>query len=181
MTPVSERDLAQFGAVDVDPAAQQAHLVAGHAVGVVARGWKLTEAYLGAVDWPSEDGSEDIRGGIECRSADADQPFITFAGAWAAAMWMCQCQDADFKDATHAALVDNTNGIAGRFETHVALLNGVAAQLGYSRVGRAWKVKWDDELSPLYPAMREIAELLIDGHSVTHEDVQAAVDRCRND
>jgi hypothetical protein len=42
---------------------------------------------------------------------------------------------------------------------------------------RDWEYEWSDELDLLWPAVCEVAALLIDGQPVTHDDVLAAVER----
>jgi hypothetical protein len=133
------------------------------------------------VDW-SKDESADTGGGTQHRSRYADQPFVTFAGPWATAMWDVEHDDDvdDIYEALEYAWDDSSDGDTDKYEKRVAELEGYAAELGFSRIGRAWECNWNNELEDLWPAIREVAEMLLDGQPVTHEKVQAAVDRCRD-
>jgi hypothetical protein len=181
LTSVPEPDPALVAALNARVTARGAHHEAGHAVAAVARGGKLKRISLGTVDWSTPDGSADTNGFTVHETAYAEQPFVTFAGPVAEAWWAVEHDDDvdDLSEALEYAWLNNTDGDTAKYEYRVAMLEGVAAQLGFSRVGRAWEDEWFDGLEPLRPAVREVAALLIDGDSVTHEVVQAAVDRCR--
>jgi len=45
---------------------------------------------------------------------------------------------------------------------------------------RGCEADWVDNLSPLWPAVREVAAMLLDGQRVSHDDVLAIVDRYRS-
>jgi hypothetical protein len=187
MTSVHEPDPARIAAIDALWRSRHAHHEAGHAVAAVAKGGKLIAVWLGNVDW-SKDESADTGGGTRHRTHYADQPFVTFAGPWAEAMWTIEHDDDvdDIYEALEYAWDDNDDDDGGggdtdKYEKRVGELEVYAAELGFSRVGRAWELGWYDELEDLWPAICEVAVMLLDGHSVTHEKVQAAVDRCRNE
>jgi hypothetical protein len=177
----SELDPAEVAAINARARERYANHEAGHAVGVVARGGQLIDVCLGSVDcYPGAD----TLGGTRHQSAIADHPFLTYAGLWAQATWEVDYGDdaETLSEALENAWLDPIDGCANKYWDHVAVLDGVGAALGFSRIGiaRAWEVEWDDELEDLLPAIHEVAELLIDGHHVTHGYVQAAVDMCRD-
>ena len=167
----------EFAAVNAHPYARHAHQVAGHAVAVVARDWELIDVYLGNINFSTDDESADTPWRVRHTTPYADRPFVTFAGVWAAAMWSCENEDADFYDAMHCAWIDNTDGMTEEYESRVEEL---AARLGSDPVKRAWEWDWYDELEPLWTAVCEIAVMLLDGQPVTHDEVQAVVDRYRS-
>jgi hypothetical protein len=182
MPPASEPDPAVVAAVSASATARHAHHEAGHAVAAVARGGKLTDVFLGTVDWSTLDCSADTSGGTVHRTAYADQPFVTFAGPWFEAKWTVESDSGveDFNEALEYSRGDNP-GDTDKYENRVAELDSVAAKLGFSLVDRAWEAEWADELEPLWPAVCEVATMLVNGQCVTHEAVLAAVDRCRSD
>lgn len=173
-------DPERFVAVNAHPSAQQAHLVAGLAVAVILTGGKVQSVRLGNTNFSTDDESADTPWQIRHRTDDADLPFAWFAGLRASAMWCCWYEDADFYDAMNIAWVDNTGGqprrgIADRYESRV---DELAACFGPAAYERVWEGMWDQELEPFDLAVCELAEMLIDGQSVTHHVVQTAVDRC---
>lgn len=82
-----------------------------------------------------------------------------------------------YEEALEYAWGDNADGDTEKYDNRVAVLDGVAAQLGFSRVGRAWELEWADELELLWPAVCEVAAMLVRGEAVTHEKVLTAIDR----
>jgi hypothetical protein len=182
MTSVHEPDAARLEAIDARWRSRHAHHEAGHAVAAVAKGGKLIAVWLGTVDW-SKDESADTGGGTRHRTPYADQPFVTFAGPWAEAMWTVEHDDDidDFYEALEYAWSESYDGDAVKYDSRIEMLSGAAESLGFSRIGRLWEVDWVDELDALWPAVCETAAMLVDGQSVAHEDVLAAVNRCRND
>jgi hypothetical protein len=169
-----------------------AHHEAGHAVAAVARGGRLVDVSLGEVDWFDLDTSSDQAAFVRHESTLENQPFATFAGPWATAMWMTAENDPDdepidFDEALDYAWADSSDGDQAKYENIVGQLEGVAATLGLvgiyggEAVGRAWENDWRDELEQLWPAVREIAAKLLDGTEVTHEIAVAAVERCSVD
>jgi len=103
MTPVPEPDPGRFFAVNAHPYARHAHQVAGHAVAVVARRWRLIEVHLGSIDFSTDDEGADTPWRVRHTTPYADRPFFIFSGVWASAMWTCENEDADFYDAMHVA------------------------------------------------------------------------------
>jgi hypothetical protein len=101
---IREPDPARVAAVEARARSRQAHHEAGHAVAAVARGGKLIAVWLGTVDW-SKDSSADTPGGTRHRTPSAGQPFVTFAGPWAGAMWTVEHDDDvdDFYEALESA------------------------------------------------------------------------------
>jgi hypothetical protein len=176
MTPIPEPDPARFVAVNAHPSARHAHQLAGQAVSVAANDGTLIDVGLGSINYSTEDESADTPSFIQYRCAKADHPFVWFTGLWASAMWLYEYDDADYYDAKIVAWIDNTGGISDKYESRVEEL---VARFGSNPIERAWEGDWEKELSPLWPAVCEVAAMLIDGDSVTHEVVQAAVDRRR--
>jgi hypothetical protein len=149
--------------------ARHAHHEAGHAVAAVAAGGELVEVFLGSADWSTEDDGADSLGGTVHRTADEALPFVTFAGPWAEAMWTVE-HDSDvdnFRDALEYAW-DNNSGDTNKYESRVVALDGFAASLGFGAVGRSWESEWCDELESLWPVIRQVAGLLVDGVDVDH-------------
>ena len=52
----------------------------------------------------------------------------------------------------------DADGDLAKYEGRLAVLENVAAQLGFGRVGRAWEVDWSDELEVLWPVIQRVAE-----------------------
>jgi hypothetical protein len=181
MTPVPDPDAALVAAVDARARSRHAHHEAGHAVAVVARGGRLIRISLGTVDWSTPDESADTPGETVHRTAYTDQPFLTFAGPCAEAMWIVEHDDdvEELGEALEYAWSENYEGDADKYEARVEMLSAAARLLGFPAIGRAWESEWIDELEPLWPAVCEVAAMLLDGQPVSHDDVQAAVDRCR--
>ena len=110
------------------------------------------------------------------------QPFITFAGPWAQAKWSIE-NDPDYADSNMDSALDdawqeNSDGDTARYQGRIDELESVAAQLGFDSVGAAWERQWSDELEDLWPAVCDVADLLLDGITVTHDLVKMAIDRC---
>jgi hypothetical protein len=179
MTPTPEPDPTLVAAVSARATARRAHHEAGHAVAVIARGGTLLGVWLASTDDPSAD----TQGITRHDTAWEAQPFVTFAGPCAEAMWTVEHDDDfdDFYEALDYAWLNNGDGDTNMYEDRVSLFSAAAEMLGFATIRRAWEVDWVAELEPLLPAMREVAALLIDGQSVTHEQVLAAVNRCRSD
>jgi hypothetical protein len=179
MTQVYEPDPARLAAIDARATSRHAHHEAGHAVAAVAKGGTLLGVWLGTTDWSTPDGSADTPGGTLHETAWGEQPFATFAGPWAEARWSLQPDDIDYIDeALELAWLDNNEADYTKYESRV---DELAARFVSNPIERAWEAEWIDELELLWPAVCEVAAILVDGQSVTHEDVLAAVDRCRND
>ena len=176
---MTDPDPEVIAAVSARATARLAHHEAGHAVAAVARGGTLIAVRLGHADWSTLDTSADEPGETRHRTSWRDQPFVTFAGPWAEAMWTVEHEPDvdDVGEALDYAWEDNSDGDAARYEARVEMLTGAAAQHGFPAVGRAWEADWADELDGLWPAVCEVAALLIDGQPVTHEMVLAAVGR----
>ena len=177
MTPVPEPDPGRFFAVNAHPYARHAHQVAGHTAAVVVRGWRLREVQLGSINFSTDDESADTPWRIRHTTPYADRPFFIFSGVWASAMWTCQDEDVDYDTAMYVAW-DDAGGITEEYESRV---DELAVRFGSHPDERAWEWDWYDELYPLWPAVREVAVMLVDGQPVTHEDVLGAVNRCRSE
>ena len=176
-------DPAVVAAVSARATSRHTHHEAGHAVAVVASGGKLIDVFIGTVDWSTSDMSGDIPGGTVHETAYADQPFVTFAGPWAEAMWTVEndLDVDDFEEALEYAWDNSIGGDTDKYENRIAMLEAAADQLGFSRVGRAWELDWSDRLGTLWPAIRGVAAMLVDGQPVTHEMVSASISRCLDD
>lgn len=155
--------------------ASLAHHEAGHAVAVIVRGGTLKDVWLGTADWSTDDTSADTPGGTRHQTAWEAQPFVTFAGPWAEAMWKVEHDDYidDLWEALEYAWQDNSDGDSDKYEDRVGLLSAAAAQYGFGTIGRQWEVEWADELEPLWHIVCQVAALLIDNQPVTHDVVQS--------
>lgn len=105
------------------------------------------------------------------------RPFIAWSGPWATAMFEHGSEDAlDDFDEELAMAWDHSDFDARNYGAIVEQLNSVAATLGLGRVGRNWEMDWADRLPELWPAIKRVAALLLDGQPVTHDVVRAAID-----
>jgi hypothetical protein len=174
-------DPAEIAAVNARAIARAAHRAAARAVAVVIRGNKMPGFWLG-FDWSIPLGKAEPNGGAMCQIDEPDRSLSAFAGLVGWALWECE-QDVnlDFNDAFELALLEDIFDDAAEYYAYVGPLHDLVARLGLGRVELACEWSLIDQLEELRPAIREVAELLIDGHTVSHEDVQAAVDMCRND
>jgi len=179
-TPRPQADPALVAAVEARVTARIAHHEAGHAVAAVFAGGTLKDVWLGATDWSTDDTSADTPGGTRHNTPWELQPFVTFAGPFAEAMWTLEHDDDidDFYEPLEYAWQDNSDGDAAKYESRV---DELAVRFKSDSIARAWELDWLDDLERLWSAVRNIAEMLIEGQPVTHEDVQAAVDRCSDD
>jgi hypothetical protein len=179
MTSVREPDAARLAAIDARASSRHAHHEAGHAVAAVMRGGTLLGVWLGTTDWSTPDGSADTPGGCLHETALPEQPFVTFAGPWAEAMWNLGHEDVidDFDWAFEIAWENNGGGDTDEYESRVEMLTEYAEELGLSPIRRAWESMWAEELELLWPAVCEVAVMLLGGQQVTHEQVKAVVDR----
>jgi len=151
-------DPALAAKVLADSNARIAHHEAGHAVAAVARGGRLIGVWVNDIDWTVLPLDADIgKGGTAtCTAAFEDQPFAYYAGPWAEAMWTCQNDPDvdDFDEALEYAWDDNTDGATAKYDERVAMLDGVAAQLGLGSAqgaGHAWEFGRGDELKTCGP------------------------------
>jgi hypothetical protein len=175
-----EPDPALIAEIEARSTARRAHHEAGHVVAVVVRGGDLLEVFLGTTDWSNIDAIADTPGGTRHRSAWEAQPFVTFAGPWAEAMWYVE-QDPDLDDLDDAldyAWEESADGDTAKYESRLDLLNSAATGLGFGPVGgRGWEWGWREELEELWPVVCQVAALLIDGgQAVTHEVVRSLLD-----
>jgi hypothetical protein len=180
ITPRSQPDPATIAAINARARERYAHHKAGYLVAVFVRGGRLTEVGLASVDCYL---NADSLGGPQHQCAVSHQPFRTYAAMWSQAKWEVEHGgDFDsFADAFESAVSDALDGCAYNYGEHVDVLDGIAAQLGFSRVGIScpWEDTWYDESERLWDAIREIARQLVNGCWVAHADVKAAVEiRC---
>jgi hypothetical protein len=176
MTQVYEPDPARLAAIDARATSRSAHHEAGHAVAAVAKGGTLLGAWLGTTDWSTPDGSADTPGGVWHETSWEEQPFVTWAGPWAEAMWSLEYEADSFGlwDARVCAWDGNADVDYLKYESRV---DELVVRLGSNAIDRAWEEEWNDELDLLWPAVCEVAAMLVDGQPVTHDDVLAAVNR----
>lgn len=156
----------------------RAYYIAGHVVAAVARGGKLIEVRLA-------DESDDTPEIIRYINDFADDPFVTFAGSCAEAMWSFDNDGpvADIQDVVrlHLANHGGDGGDLEKYEKRVEALRRMASALGFGRVGRAWEGGWIDEMVDLWDAVREVATMLLIGQTVTHRRVKSAMYRVTGD
>jgi hypothetical protein len=182
-TPPPGPDPGRFVAVNVHPMAQQAHQLAGEAVAVALTGSTVKHVQLGSINFSTDDEGADTPWQLRHDTGYADLPFVWFAALRASAMWSCWYEDADVDTAMDVAWIDNTegpsrDGIADKYESRFEELS---VRFGSTPSQRVWEEEWHEKLERFDLAVCEVAEMLVEGQQVTHEDVQAAVDRCRND
>ena len=168
-------DPDRVAAAKAESDARHAHHEAGHAVAVIVRGGTLKDVFLGTADWSTDDTSADTPGGTRHRTAWEAQPFVTFAGPWAEAMWTVEHDDDidDLYEALDYAWQENSDGDTAKYGARVSLLSAAAAELGFATIGRDWEVEWAAELEPLWHIVCQVAALLIDNQPVTHDVVQS--------
>jgi hypothetical protein len=155
-----------LAAVSATSTARHSHHEAGHAVAAVARGGHLIEVLLGTADWSRGDDANDTPGFTRHVSEAHNQPFITYAGPWAEAMWTATAIDAecDFGDAFGEAW---SSSDATKYDAYVA--------------GEDWDVRcereaaWDCELEGYWPVIQQVAAFLVAGVRVDHQIVDALV------
>ncbi|KUH90619.1 hypothetical protein [Mycobacterium sp. IS-1556] len=160
--------------------ARHAHHEAGHAVAAVARGGTLVDIYLGHADWSTTDEIADTPGGTVHESRWEDQPFVTFAGPCATAMWILH-NDPDVDDLGEALAFgwDEEDHDREKYDARVEPLQTAAAELGFPLPWLPWESEWCDELEELWPAIEQVAALLIDGQPVDHRVVAELVEQLR--
>jgi hypothetical protein len=178
MIPKYEPDPAMVAALVGKTTARYVYHNAGHAVAAVAKDRELLWVSPGVVDWTTSDGIWDIPGETEHVTDDDDEPFVTFAGPWAEAMWECHVEDVDFNDAMDVAWC---NGGVGDFPKYESFVDELCDRYGSNPSDREWEADWVKELDALWLAVCEVAAILVDLEWVTHQEVLAAVNRCRND
>jgi hypothetical protein len=189
----SKPDPALVAAAEALATARHAHHEAGHAVAAVFAGGTLKDGWPGAADWSTDDTSADTPGGTRHHTPWELQPFVTFAGPFAEAMWTLEHDDdiddfyealeyawqdksdGDIDDFYEAAWQDNSDGDIAKYESRV---DELAVRFESDSIARAWELDWLDDLERLWSAVREVAAMLINGQPVTHQAVEAAVDRC---
>ena len=178
-----------------------AHHEAGHAVASVARGGELTKIWF--VPWRDRlKVDPNTTKHALTRSCDQlqNRPFVVFAGPWSQARWYVENGAFDsFRDEMGYAWEDNGgegdiggdsyNGDAVSYEGLVRQLSGMAswpelgyddAPMGYTEPGRYWEARWNDELDELWPAIREVAALLLDGTECSHEAIVRMIETARS-
>jgi hypothetical protein len=189
MSQVPKPDPAVIAAVKANATRRNAHYQAGHAVAAVARGGHVLEVCLGTADWSTFDTSGDTNAYTHHVTEWRHRAFVTFAGPCAEAMWTRHGErdgeskepmtmDPDFWEVLDDLRLINMDFDNDDYQSQVALLEKEAAQIGFSPNDR--ESYWVDELEALWPAICEVAAMLIDGEQVRHEDIRAAVDRCAN-
>jgi Protein of unknown function (DUF3631)/Bifunctional DNA primase/polymerase, N-terminal len=159
--------------------ARRAHHDAGHAVADAAKhGKPRGKRGETVIDW-SEDSGAGTSGCAQFTCALGPYPFVTLGGPWAEAMWTVEHDDDvdDFDEAFKRAWLENRDYDGWHYDSRMDLL---CMFFGSTPIERAWEAEWVDALSPLWPAVCEVAEMLLAGGRVTYDDVWAVVDRYRN-
>lgn len=176
-------DPDRLAAVARNATARVGHHEAGHAVAAVARRGRLISVHLGQVDWLTSDPTADKPAETCHQTALHNQPFVTFAGPWAEAMWTVANEDGvdDFDEALEYAWENNVDGDTARYENRITELREHAEELGLPVWQHVWEDAWIEELDLLWSAVREVAALLIDGQTVTHDAVLAAVEKAERE
>jgi hypothetical protein len=169
-------------AIEANATSRLAHHEAGHVVAAVARGGELISVHLGYADWSTMELSGDIPGEAHYQINWETQPFVTFAGVWAEARWTVEHDPEvdDIDDALEYAW-DNSDGDAAKYGERVKLFTAATAHLGFPVGAPVWEWDWCEELEMWWPAICEVAALLIDGKPVTHDDVDSAIARVVDD
>lgn len=171
-------DPAVVAAVAANARAREAHQLAGHAVAAVWCEGTLTGIHLGFTDWSTSNEANDIPGECEHQTDPEDLPFTAWAGMWAEATWMA-ATDPDVDDLAEAFDYVWSDGCcansAAEYEGYVNELTTAAEKLGLPLTSRPWESDWFEELEPLWPAVQEVAELLLGGYPVDHGIVAAIV------
>ncbi len=175
MTDLPEPNPA-IAVVNAHPSAQHAYQAAGFAVAVVAKGYKIVEAHLGSINFSTDDEDADTPWEVNHTTPYPDRPFVLFASVWASAIWLCYDDDADYDTAMFVAWDDQPKTA----EEYDSRDEELAERYGSDPLKRAWEWDWYDELYPLWPAICEVAVMLLEGQPVTHDKVQAIVDRYQN-
>lgn len=145
--------------------ARSAHHEAGHAVATVYRGGQLVSITL-ADDWhkPETIDWDSPAGNTRTRQDQSMVPFTSFAGPWAEAVWAVQFdpdeEGIEFDDILFYAYDD---------------------ELGVGDDSREWDNQWMAELEFLWPAIGTVAQWLIDGETVTHDDISALLAELENE
>ena len=157
--------------------ARTAHHEAGHAVAVVYRGGHLVKIVITEADPTHADWDSELAGFTRHRTPVTEHPFTTFAGPGAEAMWVSETDpDTAFNAALDDAWENSADGDAAYYATLCEPVWEAARQAGLGhRVGPDWEIDWDAELEALWPAIREVAAMLLAGETVTHDAVAAAI------
>ena len=157
--------------------ARTAHHEAGHAVAVVYRGGHLVKIVITEADPTHADWDSELAGFTRHRTPVTEHPFTTFAGPWAEAMWESETDPATtFGEALDAAWTNSDDGDGAYYAELCEPVWEAARQAGLGhRVGPDWEIDWDAELEALWPAIREVAAMLLAGEMATHATVAAAI------
>lgn len=142
---------------------RNAHHEAGHAVAVVISGGNLIHVKI-ADDWADPESIDwDSPAGVTRHRSPWDaQPFIAFAGPCAEALW---ATENDFElgtfaeELSYAFWEENLDGDTAQLEARLEDFNPFDHD------------DWIDEVTRLWPVIKSVAALVLDGVEVTHEMV----------
>ncbi|WP_077080446.1 hypothetical protein [Mycobacterium numidiamassiliense] len=157
--------------------ARDSHHEAGHAVAVVARGGTLVQSSLAPAQWSGEPA---VHGATEHQTADENRAFVTFTGPWAEARWLLENEiygHADLAQALAYVWRHHDSGDRIFYVNHVNQFSEHDLHGEFALTYRPWEEAWITELTPLWPAVCEVAGWLTDGQTVTHEMVEGAISR----
>ena len=137
-----------------------AHHEAGHAVATVTRGGYVDEIRLGDTD-PHD--PELVWSWVRVEIPLHDHAFAVFAGPWTTARWEIETDPDIDDDAALIAAFLNAEDDAAKYDRLV------------ERFGPVDEDAFGDELECLWPAIQDVAAMLLAGETVTHDAVVAAI------
>lgn len=184
MTETFTPDPAAVGATRRITIDRSPHYFSGEAVAVVARGGEWVKVPIDDAYWLNLDDSGDAIAAVACRTEYPHKPFVAFAGVWADAKSRLQeNSDIDWELTLDNVWGENAfpGGATARYEARVQKLSAIASEMGLSPVGHVWEDDWIEELESLWPAVCEVAAMLIEDKRVTHHEVLGAIQRCRRE
>lgn len=162
-----------------DPRQLAAVHEAGHAVAAVMRGGStLTSVTL--------DADRHGEGITWTRHKGWDAAFFTWAGPWAEARYVWGDLPLDAEDDDGCTFADHVLGVfleqPGDRAEYLAACQAEDAVMAGADVAElratSENVVWPRELERAWPAVLHVADLLLQGHEVTHQVVAEAVEAC---
>ena len=153
-----------------------AHHEAGHAVAAVMRGGSLLLSVELSPGGPERDGI------TWARAKQFDSAFMSWSGPWAEARYQWGERALDAEDEDGATFSDYVAGVflAGGRDDAGAIRQSRRAepyQVPAELIAASERV-WSMELERAWPAVQEVARLLIAGSTVTDVEVRRLTDQC---